>query len=125
MEIAYSAPEIDQQLVRQIKNYASQGRSKRKIAALTGQHVHLISYVAYREGIRISQSGWHEKDLPSRPEVDRLLTGEYSLRQISGKLAGEGYSMAHETVRNYLIRRQLHAGFLEKRSRRRKSARGF
>ncbi|GEM_PF-6219159 len=116
MEIAYSAPEIDPQLIQQIKSYASQGHPKWKIAALTGESAHLISYVAYREGISIPQSK-HGTGLPFRPEVEKLLTGEYSLRQISAKLAESDYSMAHETVRKYLIRRQIHDDFLEKRSR--------
>ena len=55
--------------------------SRWKIAALTGESAHLISYVAYRKGIRIPRSK-HRTGLPFRPEVDKLLTGEYSLRKI-------------------------------------------
>lgn len=101
-------PDIEE-LVANIRTYAKEGFSHEDIAELTGKKYLRIAYLANRYNIKINHKPSISSGTLRRPEIDELLTGEYSLKQIGEKVppiinkkSGKEGKLSRERIRQYL-----------------------
>lgn len=100
----------EEELIESIRQYAAEGWNKKEIAELTGKSYYRVRTIVEKGGIQVKDGRGRPKQLrrTKTPEIDTLLTGQYTLQQIADLVSPErpvsdGHiHLARERVRQYI-----------------------